>query len=326
MHYQNNLIMKSMLTTACFATGTALILLTGCVSSKKYKASQADVAKLKNDSTQLAQQVSSLNTNVTDLQSKNTTLQGSLDKSNASYAAQQEHLNYYQNYFKDQQTAMNQVSDDLKGALTQAGVANADVEQVNNTVYVRLDEGELFKKNTNMVTPGGKKVLDNLAQVIGNRQGVNVYVAADDSAVAGQNMIVMDQNAPMDAPKPMHHRHVVHHTAAVASTTPSGNAPAASASTAAAPAPKKVHHHYNAEGSMAFSNEPGHHNRAWAVKQGRMVTIANHFLKSGVPKLNVRLQQPPADGTEPTKTIRVIFTPKMDNFTPPQSNSSASLN
>jgi chemotaxis protein MotB len=319
--------MKSMLTTACVATGTALILLTGCVSSKKYKASEADVAKLKNDSTQLAQQVSSLNTNVTDLQSKNTTLQGSLDKSNASYAAQQEHLNYYQSYFKDQQTAMNQVSDDLKGALTQAGVANADVEQVNNTVYVRLDEGELFKKNTNMVTPGGKKALDNLAQVIANRQNVNVYVAADDSAVAGQNTIVMDNSAAMDAPKPVHHRHVVHHTAA-ASSTPSGTASApapASTSTAAAPAPKKVHHHYNAEGSMAFQNGPGHHNRSWAIKQGRMVTVANHFLKSGVPKLNVRLQQPPPDGTEPTKTIRVIFTPKMEDFNPRQTNSSASL-
>ena len=315
--------MKSMLTTACCTAGAALILLTGCVSSKKYKASQADVAKLRNDSTQLAQQVSSLNTNVTDLQNKNTTLQGSLDKSNASYAAQQEHLNYYQNYFRDQQTAMNQVSDDLKGALTQAGVANADVEQVNNTVYVRLDEGELFKKNTNMVTPGGKKALDNLAQVIANRQNVNVYVAADDSAVAGQNTIVMD-NAAMDAPKPVHHRHIIHHTEAVSSTTPSGNA-TASASTAAAPAPKKVHHHYNAEGSMAIENGPGHHNHSWALKQGRMVTVANHFLKSGVPKLNVRLQQPPADGVEPTKTIRVIFTPKMDNFTPPQSNSSASL-
>jgi chemotaxis protein MotB len=316
--------MKSMLTTACVATGTALILLTGCVSSKKYKASQADVAKLKGDSTQLAQQVSSLNTNVTDLQSKNTTLQGSLDKSNASYAAQQEHLNYYQNYFKEQQTAMNQVSDDLKGALTQAGVTNADVEQVNNTVYVRLDEGELFKKNTNMVTPGGKKALDNLAQVIANRQNVNVYVAADDSAVAGQNTIVMDNSAATTAPTPVHHRHVIHHTAA-ASSTPSGTAPAAaSTSTAAAPAPKKVHHHYNAEGSMAFENGPGHHNRSWAIKQGHMVTVANHFLKSGVPKLNVRLQQPPPDGTEPSKTIRVIFTPKMEDFTPRQSNSSAS--
>jgi chemotaxis protein MotB len=315
--------MKAMLNTACCTAGAALILLTGCVSSKKYKASEADVAKLKGDSTQLAQQVSTLNGNVQDLQSKNTTLQSSLSKSNADYAAQQDHLNYYQNYFKDQQTAMNQVSDDLKGALTQAGIANADVEQVNNVVYVRLDEGELFKKNTMMVSPGGKKALDNLAQIIANRTNVNVIVAAGDSAVAGTNTIVMD-NSAAEAPKPVHHWH--HHVAA-SSTVQGGTQPGSTAATTPAgttPAPKKiVHHHYNAEGSMAFNNGPGHHNRSWALKQGRMVTVANHFLKSGVPKLNVRLQQPPADGTQPSTTIKVIFTPKMEDFNP-QSNSSAS--
>ena len=312
-----------MLTTACCTAGAALILLTGCVSSKKYKASEADVAKLKGDSTQLAQQVSTLNGNVQDLQSKNSTLQSSLSKSNTDYAAQQEHLNYYQGYFKDQQTAMNQVSDDLKGALTQAGIANADVEQVNNVVYVRLDEGELFKKNTMMVSPGGKKALDNLAQIIANRTNVNVVVAAGDSAVAGTNTIVMD-NSAADAPKPVHHWR--HHVAA-SSTAQAGTQPgstAANTPTGTAPAPKKiVHHHYNAEGSMAFNNGPGHHNRSWTLKQGRMVTVANHFLKSGVPKLNLRLQQPPADGTQPSTTIKVIFTPKMEDFNP-QSNSSAS--
>jgi hypothetical protein len=315
--------MKAMLNAACCTAGAALILLTGCVSSKKYKASEADVAKLKGDSTQLAQQVSTLNGNVQDLQSKNTTLQSSLSKSNADYAAQQEHLNYYQGYFKDQQTAMNQVSDDLKSALTQAGIANADVEQVNNVVYVRLDEGELFKKNTMMVSPGGQKALDNLSQVIANRTNVNVFVAAGDSAVAGTNTIVMDNSAAM-APKPVHHWH--HHVAA-SSTVQGGTQPgstAANTPAGTAPAPKKVvHHHYNAEGSMAFNNGPGHHNRSWTLKQGRMVTVANHFLKSGVPKINVRLQQPPADGTEPSTTIKLIFTPKMEDFNP-QSNSSAS--
>jgi outer membrane murein-binding lipoprotein Lpp len=315
--------MKAMLNTACCTAGAALILLTGCVSNRKYKASQSDVAKLKNDSTQLAQQVSTLNGNVQDLQSKNTTLQGSLDKSNSSLASQQEHLGYYQNYFKEQQNTLNQVSDDLKGALTQAGISNADVEQVNGVVYVRLDEDELFKKNTNNVTPGGKKALDNLSQVIANRQNVNVFVAAGDSAVAGTNSIVMD-NSATPAPKPvMHHRH---HVATASSSAQTGTAANTTAATTA-PAPKKViHHHYNAEGSMAMSNMPGHHNRSWALKQGRMVTVANHFLKSGVPKINVRLQQPPADGTQPSNTIKVIFTPKMEDFNPPTSNSSASLN
>jgi len=121
----------------------------------------------------------------------------------------------------------------------------------------------------------------------------------------------------------MHHRH---HVATASSSAQTGTAANTTAATTA-PAPKKViHHHYNAEGSMAMSNMPGHHNRSWALKQGRMVTVANHFLKSGVPKINVRLQQPPADGTQPSNTIKVIFTPKMEDFNPPTSNSSASLN
>ena len=86
--------MKFMLNTACCTVAASLILLTGCVSSRKYKASQADVAKLKSDSTQLAQQVSSLNGDVQDLQNKNTTLQRSLDSSGSSYASQQKHLDY----------------------------------------------------------------------------------------------------------------------------------------------------------------------------------------------------------------------------------------
>ena len=306
--------------------GTALILLTGCVSSRKYKASQADVAKLKGDSAQLQQQVTTLNGNVQDLQSKNTALQQSLDNTNNNLTAQKRSLDYYQSYFKEQQTAMSQVSDDVKGALTQAGISNADVEQVGNTVYVRMDENELFKKNTTMVTPGGKKALDNLSQVIASKSNVNVFVASGDSAMASTaGSMPMDNTEP--APKPMHHR--VHHTAPASSsaTAQSGGAqPSGSVATnnnnGTAPAHKKVHHHYSSEGSATVYSGPGMHNHAWALKQGRMVTVANHFLKNGVPKIHVSLQQPPADGSQPSNTIKVIFTPKMEDFNP-QSNASA---
>jgi outer membrane murein-binding lipoprotein Lpp len=307
------------------AAGTALILLTGCVSSRKYKASQADVAKLQGDSAQLQQQVTTLNGNVQDLQSKNTALQQSLDNTNNNLTAQKRSLDYYQNYFKEQQSAMSQVSDDVKGALTQAGINNADVEQVGNTVYVRMDENELFKKNTTMVTPGGKKALDNLSQVIAAKSNVNVFVASGDSAVASTAGMPMETPAP--APQPMHHR--VHHTAPANSsaTAQSGGAqPSGSVATnnnnGTAPAHKKVHHHYSSESSTTVYGGPGMHNHAWALKQGRMVTVANHFLKNGVPKINVSLQQPPADGSQPSNTIKVIFTPKMEDFNP-QSNASA---
>jgi outer membrane murein-binding lipoprotein Lpp len=316
--------MKTKLKMSFLTAGTALILLTGCVSSRKYKASQADVAKLKGDSAQLQQQVTSLNSNVQDLQNKNTALQGQLDKSNSSYAEQQKNLDYYQNYFKQQQQMMSQVSDDVKNALTQAGISNADVEQTNNTVYVRLDEDELFKKNSTMVSPGGKKALDNLTQVIANKSNVNVFVASGDSAMANAGMAMNNEPAP--EPKHIVHHHV-HHAASSAST--SGGSSAQSGSTASntpsgtSPAHHKVHHHYNSENPSMVYNGPGHHNRAWALKQGRMVAVADHFLKGGVPKINVSLQQPPTDGSQLSNTIKVVFVPKMEDFNPQMNGSSA---
>jgi hypothetical protein len=340
--------MKTRLNLSFVSAGIGLILLTGCVSSKKYKASQADLAKVRNDSAQLAQQVTSLNGNVQDLQNKNSTLQQSLEASNSRNATQQKSLDYYQNYFKEQQNTLSQVSDDVKGALTQAGIANGDVQQVNNAVYVRLDEEELFKKNSMAVTPGGKKALDNLAGVIKNRSNVNVFVGTGDSAAgpgAGGSMSGTDNNmsapsAMADNPRPRHHRpaHVTasRNSGTVGSgsaqnggTTSANGGATANSSTNdgkndGAPAHKKVHHRYSSEGSMAIYNGPGHmHDRSWALKQGRMVTVANHFLKNGVPKVNVSLQQPSMNPNPQDKTIKVIITPKMEDFNP-QSNSSAS--
>ena len=339
--------MKKGLNASVFAAGTALILLTGCVSSRKYKTSQNELAKARNDSAQLAQQVTSLNGNVQDIQNKNSALQRSLDSASNSYATQQKSLDYYQNYFKEQQSAMNTVSDSVKGALTQAGISNADVQTVNNVVYVRLDENDLFKKNTTIVTRSGKQALDNLAQVIKNQSNINVFVGGGDSAagVAGAGM-PMDNDAGMSAaPRPIHHRtHMVNHKSSASGTasaqsggatpasaqsgaTPAGGSVAANASSSkngTAPAHHKVHHRYSSEGSMAIYNGPGRmHNRAWALKQGRMVTVADHFLKNGVPKVNLSLQQPGINGNGQNNTIKVVIMPKLEDFNP-QISASAS--
>src|SRR5580698_1271720 len=129
--------MKAKLNMSFAIAGTALILLTGCVSSRKYKTSQAELATARNDSAQLAQKVTSLNGNVNDLQSKNTALQHSLDSSSNNYAAQQKSLDQYRGYFKEQQDTLAQVNEDVKGALTQAGITNGDVQQGNHAIYVR---------------------------------------------------------------------------------------------------------------------------------------------------------------------------------------------
>lgn len=340
--------MKTRLNMVLVTTATAAVMLAGCVSSKKYKASQAALLQSKNDSARLAQQVTSLNGNVHDLEEKNSTLQRSLDSTSNNYATQQKSLNYYQNYFSQQQSAMSQVSDDLKGAMSQAGLANEDVQQVNNTIYVRLDEDKVFKKNSTVVTTSGKQALNSLAQVIRNRSNINVLVNDGDSSsgqagmamsspsgnMGNENAAMMNDN--MTAHATPRHRSSHHGMAARKSGSPgagqSGASSSANSSVASgtpnssttAATHKKVHHKSSgSEGSMTiYNNMPrSKGNRAWALKQGRMNMVASNFLQNGVPKVNIALKQPAAN-SNPNSNINVVITPVMNDFNP-QSGASA---
>lgn len=315
--------MKFTLHRSLAIAGGVLILLSGCVSSRKYKASQAELAKARSDSGQLAQQVASLNGNVQEMQGRNTALQSSLDSSRNQYTEQQKSLQYYQNYYKEGQDTLAAVNQDVQGVLSQAGVTNADVQQHNDAIYVRLNEDDIFKKNSTMVTPTGQKVLDGIAQVVTNRPDANVTVGTGDSAV-GMNEATAA--GPDRTPAPRAHRTVhVHHATASGSggvaATGNGSASGAANQGASAPAPRKVHHHYSPEGSMTFSSGGHGHHPGWSLKQGRMVAVANHFLKNGVPKVNVSLQRPPMDGTPQSTAIKIIIRPSRREFN--QRNSSA---
>jgi outer membrane protein OmpA-like peptidoglycan-associated protein len=326
--------MKGKLNRSVALGGAALILFSGCVSSRKYKTSQAELAKARADSAQLAQQVATENGNIHDLQDKNSALQRSLDSTSTNYTAQQKTVDYYRNYFKDQQDTLAQVNQDVQSAITQAGVTNGDVQQADNAIYVRLDENDLFKKNSTTITPVGQKVLDNLAQLVRNRDNVHVAVASGDSAVAWVATDNMSAGSSMN-PAPVHHRiHHVNHTSAPAATSSNatGAAPASPATatagtqTTTAPAHKKVHHHYSGEGSTAMytNGHPGNHN--WALKQGRMVKVADRFLQNGVPKINLSLQRPPMNGTPQNTAIKIIITPKMKGLNPQNASAMAGTN
>jgi hypothetical protein len=334
-------------------TATAAVLLGGCVSSKKYKASQAALQQSKNDSARLAQQVTSLNGNLHDLEEKNSALQRSLDSTSNNYATQQKSLNYYQNYFSQQQSAMSQVSDDLKGAMSQAGLANEDVQQVNNTIYVRLDEDKVFKKNSTAVTTSGKQALNSLAQVIRNRSNVNVLVNDGDSSsgqasstamssssgnMGNENTAMTNDNTTTRATsrhRSAHHGMASRKSAASSSSGASqGGASSSANGSVASGTPrssttathKKVHHRASgSEGSMTiYNNMPRTKgSRAWALKQGRMNTVASNFLQNGVPKVNLTLKQP-SPNSNPNSNINVVITPVMNDFNPQSGASTGS--
>jgi len=316
--------MKTRLNVLLATGGMAAILFTSCVSSKKYKASQAELARVRNDSAQLAGQVSSLNGNVQSMNDKNAELQRSLDKANNDYAASQKNLGYYNDYFTQQNTAMTQVSDQVKGALTQAGLSGDDVQQVNNTLYVRIDEDKVFKKNSAVVSTSGKQALTGIAQVIKSRSDVNVFVNNGDSATAGSSSDngsmssgSMDNSSSSDASAsaaPRHHR--AHHRAAAKASGDAAASSVASNSTTqtSKPAHRKVRRHYSSEGGMTIYNNPKYSkNKSWALKQARMGSVANSFLQNGVDKINVTMQKPNGSGQN---NIKVVIVPTMSDFNP----------
>jgi outer membrane murein-binding lipoprotein Lpp len=357
-------IMKTRLNGLLVSAGIAAVLLTGCVSSKKYKSSQAALQQVRNDSARLAQQVTSLNENVQTLEQKNTTLQRSLDSSSTSYATQQKSLNYYQDYFTRQQGTLSQLGEELKGALSQAGLANEDIQQANDAVYVSLDENKIFKKNSTTVTPNGKQVLNSLAQAIKSRSDVNVTISNGDSST-GQGSTTGSMPSSSSAssgnatdatsdnmsanPTPRHRtsnrsmatrRSAARNAAASANrsnnaqsdaTKPAGESAAAgtkpqnSGKGNVAVAHKRAHRRYSTEGSMTFSSNGTNFpkNRAWALKQGRVNTVANGLLQNGVPKVNLLLQQPASNGTEQNNSIKVIIKPTMSDFNPKNTSAQA---
>lgn len=254
-------------------------------------------------------------------------MQRSLDSSSSRYTAQQKSLDYYQGYFKERQDTLAQVNQDVQTTLTQSGITNGDVSQSGNAICVRLDENDVFKKNSTMVTPVGQKVLDGLAQVVNSRSNVNVAVASGDSAIGWVQTDNMSTNSNM-ATAPKHHKRV--HASGSATSSTSGsvasntNTGATVTGNTAEPAHRKVHHHYSSEGSMAFTSGTRYsHNHSWALKQGRMVMVANHFLKTGVPKVNVSLQLPPANGTPQSNVIKIMITPSMKPVAPQNSSAMA---
>jgi chemotaxis protein MotB len=338
--------MKMKLNVGIATAGVAVILLSGCVSSKKYKSSQAALSQVRNDSAQLAQQVASLNQNVQSLQDKNSALQRSLDVSANNYAVSQKNLGYYQDYFKQQQSNVSQMSDQLKGALTQAGVTTGDVQQVNNTLYVRLDENTIFKKNSTAVTTSGKQTLSGLADVIKRQNDVNVFVNDGDSssgtmAMSSSSGSSMSSSSSMGnemataAPKHHHTHHASHKSAmgndekstAAASSSAAGKGAASESTTGGSTAVvhHKTHHKYSSESSSTtyYSNMgKSSGSRAWMLKQHRMGIVANSFLQSGLGKVNITMKQPDMNGT-PNNTIAVMIVPKMSDFNPQTGNSSA---
>ena len=186
IHLQNIKLKKTFHLLAIVALAMSLSV-TSCVSSKKFKASEARVNKLQNDSTsthgQLNQcnvQVKSLNAEKASLQNENALVQGDLKalsaESKMTIADQAKRLKNLQNMIQAQKDVMTNLKNSIASALLNYKTDELSVYIKDGLVYVSLEEKLLFKSGSAMVDPKGKEALKSLAVVLNNTKDITVLI------------------------------------------------------------------------------------------------------------------------------------------------------
>jgi chemotaxis protein MotB len=180
---------------------TALVAITGCVPKKKFLASQASLAKVRTDSTSLAEKVSSLEADVNTLTQWNSSMQQQYDKVKAQLetttrdaagkiASQQSLLNRSKEELAEQQRRLETLqglleqqkknADALRLKISEALVKfnsnELTVTMKNGKVYVSLQENLLFPSGSAVVNPKGKEALGKLAEVLNSNPEINVNI------------------------------------------------------------------------------------------------------------------------------------------------------
>ncbi len=183
--------------TSLFLFVILLLMLTSCVSRKKYLDAQIALRYLKNDSTQLAYRVSTLNDTITNLQqqisnlnkqienltSTANTTQSQLTKSQQSLQEQQQRLQQLQNLLDQQKQKAEELRKKMTDALVSFNASDLSITQKNGKVYVSLSENLLFPSGSAVVNEKGKEALGKLAEVLNGSPDISVNIEGHTDSI-----------------------------------------------------------------------------------------------------------------------------------------------
>jgi chemotaxis protein MotB len=172
----------------------ACIVLSSCVTKKKYLSSVNHTDRLQTDSIQKYNRLEECNSQVkklTDekdlLQSKNQATQKDLQdlasKSKLTIADQARRLKDLQDLIQSQKNAMNKLKKTIADALVNFKADELSVHVEDGKVYVSLQEKLLFKSGSAMVDPKGKEALSSLASVLNVTPDISVMIEGHTDTV-----------------------------------------------------------------------------------------------------------------------------------------------
>jgi chemotaxis protein MotB len=173
------------------------LLLSACVSQKKYQASLNREQDLTEKNNQLSQEITQLKGQVESLEGNNAQLNKQIDdaRRNASAAmgsanitqkqleAEQRRLWDLHKLLDQQRQAVEDLRKKMADALTGFNSNELQVFTKNGKVYVSMQESLLFPSGSAVVNPKGKEALGTLAQVLNTNPDINVIVEGHTDSI-----------------------------------------------------------------------------------------------------------------------------------------------
>jgi chemotaxis protein MotB len=179
-------------------------LFSSCVAKRYLTQSQARVASLRADSTQLANRISSLqnhistlegniadlNKNIANLNNQNTQLgqlsadqQSKLTQSQKDLLKQQQTLQQLQALLQQQKAKSDELKNKMAEALKGFNSNELTVYQKDGKVYVSLSENLLFPSGSAVVNPKGVDALSKLAAVLNLNSDVSINIEGHTDSI-----------------------------------------------------------------------------------------------------------------------------------------------
>jgi len=172
------------ITLLCLIAGLSM---TSCVSTKKFKASEARANQLQTEKSTVQNNLNDCNATVKDLNdqktallSQNSSVQNDLKEltaeSKLTIADQARRLKKLQDMIQAQKDVMTKLKNSIAQAMMTYKTDELNVYIKDGNVYVSLAEKLLFKSGSDVVDPKGKEALKSLALVINNTKDISVMI------------------------------------------------------------------------------------------------------------------------------------------------------
>ena len=179
-----------------FSVFTILItlMITSCVSQKKYKESldqaaafRADNARLTDENSNLSHRLSESEKKITDLQNQMNAAAkedgNSLNLTKEQLEIQQKRLENLQRLIDQQREVAENLRKKMADALVGFNASELSVAVKNGKVYVSLQEELLFPSGSAVVNKKGKEALGKLAEVLNSNPDINVEIEGHTDSI-----------------------------------------------------------------------------------------------------------------------------------------------